>query len=174
MVGKKRRGFFDSFFDDFPDFGEMDRMFDKMFEEMSRDAGRFKTEQGKPIVYGFSMHVGPDGKPHVSQFGNVEVHKGKVKDEREPLVDVINAEKEVTVIAELPGVTKEEVHLRFANGRLVIDVKDPERKYYKEVALPEQVDEDSVKATLKNGILEVKLAKKKASKAQARTIKVEG
>jgi HSP20 family protein len=170
MASKKRRSFFDSFFDDFPDFGEIDKMFDAMM----RDAGRIKTEPGKPLVYGFSMHVGPDGKPHVEQFGNVEVPKGKMKDEREPLVDVIDAEKEVTVVAELPGVTKEEVHLRFAGGTLVIDVKDPERRYYKEVALPAQVDEDSVKATLKNGILEVKMAKKRAAKAQAKAIKVEG
>jgi len=172
-MAMKRRGFFGSLFDDFPDFGKMDKMFDRMFEEMTRDAKHFKTGPGKPLVYGFSMQVGPDGKPHVSQFGNVEVPKGRMKDEREPLVDVINAEKEVTVIAELPGVTKEEVHVRFENGALVIDVKDPERRYYKQVALPEQVDEESVKATLKNGILEVKLAKKKPSKTQARAIKVE-
>ena len=65
------------------------------------------------------MKTGPDGKPHISEFGNVK--QGRVdgeqsvgpvvKDAREPLVDVMDAEKEIIVIAELPGVEKTDIDL---------------------------------------------------------------
>ena len=31
-----------------------------------------KVREVGPIVYGYSMTIGPDGKPHVREFGNVK------------------------------------------------------------------------------------------------------
>ena len=35
-----------------------------------------KVREVGPIVYGYSMTIGPDGKPHISQFGNVKNFAG--------------------------------------------------------------------------------------------------
>ena len=47
---------------------------------------------------------------------------------------------------------------------LTIDVDMPERKYYKELELPADVDESSAKCTYKNGILEIVFGKKKENR----------
>ncbi|MBI3588381.1 Hsp20/alpha crystallin family protein [Candidatus Micrarchaeota archaeon] len=162
---RKRRGFFDDEWM-FPDFDEIERMFDDVMKGMARGRG---MEGGKPLVYGFSMKVGPDGKPHFEQFGNVSVPQGKVKSEREPLVDIINNAREVIVIAELPGVEKSDVKLSVAEkDNLVISVTDPQRKYFKQVRLPAEVDEKSATAKLKNGMLEVTLKKLKPGAGEER------
>ena len=167
---KRRHMFFDDeFFKGFPDFDEMDKLFDELMKGVTRG----RMQPGNPVVYGFSMHVGPDGKPSFQQFGNVDVPQGKVKNEREPLVDVIEGEKEITVVAELPGVSKEKVKLTTEGQKLTINVSDQQHKYYKQVRLPSEVEEDSAKATLKNGILEVRLSKLRPSRPYEKQIKIE-
>ncbi len=175
MAIKKRRR--PSFFDDFPEFDDVfsedfDDLFRSVFENM-RELPAQKLKPGEPVVYGFSMRVGPDGKPQVEEFGNVE--KGKVKDEREPLVDVINQEKEIRVIAELPGVDKSEIRIKARPQELEIHVSNPGRKFAKTVKLPETVVDDSAKASYKNGILEVVLQKVAPFKqpAKGKAVKVD-
>lgn len=170
----KRRRFFD--LDEmFPDFGNIEKMFGEMMREMNELHAEDLARPGKPLVYGFSMHVGPDGKPRIEEFGNVSSKQQKIKVEREPLVDVIDGEKEITVIAELPGVDKNEVRLNCQKNSLSISVADPERRFRKDLRLPAEVDSKSVKAKLKNGMLEVVLTKLKPSKPkeQGTHVKVE-
>src|SRR5919112_745562 len=61
---------------------EMNRMFN-VFNDISNNAPKelireYETSDGGkvrevgPIVYGYSMTIGPDGKPHVREFGNVK------------------------------------------------------------------------------------------------------
>jgi len=175
----RRRRFFE--FDEmFPDFGEIE----KMFEEMMKDFDNMKPvamQPGKPLVYGFSMRVGPDGRPHVEEFGNVSPKAPSkenkkvfsIKQEREPLVDVINGEKEVTVIAELPGVDRKDLQLNAEKTSLHIGVTDPKRRFKKQLKLPSEVDVNSAKAKLKNGILEVVLTKKKLESAHSKEKRME-
>lgn len=44
---------------------------------------------------------------------------------------------------------------------LTINVEAPERRYYKELELPADRDEMTVKSTLRNGILEIPMKKRK-------------
>src|SRR5205807_6800400 len=71
----------------------MERM-DRLMDDMMRKAVEMpKAQEGaSPFVYGFSMSVGPDGKPVIREFGNVEpgARGPLVKEEREPLVDVMD------------------------------------------------------------------------------------
>jgi HSP20 family protein len=171
---RRRSPFFRSW-----DFGEVDKMFhemEKMMEEEFKDFtskvpkdyvrelklpdGTTKREFG-PFVYGYSIKVGPDGKPEISEFGNVKpsLEGPKVKDEREPLVDIIETNGEIHVVVELPGVDKEDVKLRGTETTLTISVDVPQRKYYKEIKLPARVNVRDAKTEYKNGVLEVKLPK---------------
>ncbi len=180
MVDKRRRGWpFDSplgdddFFSNFDDFGfgRIDELMGKLMEDMEKN--RKYVKSGEPIVYGVNIRVGPDGKPHIQQFGNVA--RGELKDEREPLVDVINHNKEIRVVAELPGVEKNNIKLKTTPDSLSITVNDPQRKFAKTLKLPEPVVEDSAKATYKNGILEVVVQKQKPSekKQDGKQVKIE-
>ena len=61
---------------------EMERMFEEQFKDIQSTAPKelvreYETPQGDkvkevgPIVYGYSMTIGPDGKPKIREFGNV-------------------------------------------------------------------------------------------------------
>jgi HSP20 family protein len=156
-------------------FGDIDRMFhemEKMMEEEFKGLtenvpknyvkerklpdGRTVRELG-PFVYGYSMKIGPDGKPEIREFGNIKKSlKGpQVRNEREPLVDIVETNKEIRVVAELPGVEKTDIKLHGTEDSLTISVNTPQTKYYKEVTLPVKVKVKEAKSTYKNGVLEV-------------------
>jgi HSP20 family protein len=175
-------------------FGDIDDMMREMEEMMQREFKDFTTRLPKdfvrerrlpdgstvkewgPFVYGYSMTIGPDGKPEIREFGNVkpslkpEVPFGPrrpsldVKEEREPLVDVISTNNEVKVVAELPGVDKSDIKLYATEKTLTISVDTPQHKYYREVDLPASVNAKSAKSVYKNGVLEVTLTKAKEEK----------
>ncbi|MBI2445991.1 Hsp20/alpha crystallin family protein [Candidatus Micrarchaeota archaeon] len=162
MVAKRRRlsPFFDDDFDRL--FQDMDSFHylvdDMMRQHMGPHAVRAKLQPGQPLVYGFSMRVGPDGKPHVEQFGNVQ--QGKVQKEREPLVDIVDLKDEIRIVAELPGVQKEAIHIHVHEDQLDLDVRDSDRPFAKRIQLPAAVQDKTAQATYQNGILEVILKKK--------------
>jgi HSP20 family protein len=128
--------------------------------------GRKVRELG-PFVYGYSMTITPNGKPVVREIGNVKPsrHGPKIKEEREPLVDVINTNGIVNVVAELPGVEKKDIKLSVLNNILTISVDTTNKKFYKKVKLPVEIEPKGAKTSYKNGVLEVTLtAKKRKSK----------
>jgi HSP20 family protein len=175
-------------------FSDFDEMFEHMFEDMAKDMPKDPMNERKlpdgstirqfgPFVYGYSMSMGPDGKPIVQEFGNVKPSKRQgafgfeqpalePKDAREPLVDVINEAEQIRVLAELPGVEKSDIKTTIAEDSLTIRVESQTRKYYKEVQLPANVDPDSSKASYNNGVLEVTLRKVRA-KPKGREIKID-
>lgn len=171
---RRRDKFFDEFFRDF----------EKEFEGIGDDLIRIVEElkerskepgKGKPIIYGFSMRVGPEGEPMIERFGNTpaEYNEPKVTDEREPLVDVIEKDKEITVVAELPGIEKEDISLEVSDDILGIDVNTIARKYHKELKLPCKVKSDTTRAIYKNGVLEVKLERTEKKKERTSRVRVE-
>ncbi len=161
---RRRRSPFDFFGDWFEEFEEMVeeffrapfKDFDRMFKELPRTRLPDGTEVRGPIVWGWSMKIGPDGKPEIREFGNVPSGGASptIKEVREPLIDVIEGEKEVIVVAETPGVEKEEISLNCTEDELEIKAGN---KYYKRVKLPSPVKYKEAKASYKNGILEVKI-----------------
>jgi HSP20 family protein len=127
----------------------------------NRDKFGFKG----PIMYGFNINFGQDGKPTIDSFGNIKKtpysDKPKVKEVREPLVEVNEDGKKIIIIAEMPGVTREDIELKATSNSITISTKEGpmSRKYYKEVDLPSTIDSNYAKARYTNGILEVTLKK---------------
>jgi HSP20 family protein len=137
----------------------------ELVREKRAEDGRVTKEIG-PIVYGYSMTMGPDGKPVIREFGNLKRTPSKewreaISDTREPLVDVVEGDNEVRVLGELPGVKKRDVALTVEGRSLVITAETPTRKYRKELELPYFVELEGSKSTFNNGILEVTLPKRK-------------
>jgi len=166
-------------FDTDPFFGDIDSIFREMEERMEEQFKNFTEKVPKdyikerklpdgstvkefgPFVYSYSMKIGPDGKPEIQQFGNIKKSlKGpQVKEEREPLVDVMETNGEIRVVVELPGVEKTEIKLHGTEASLEISVDTNQYKYYKDVCLPAKVKVSDAKSTYKNGVLEVILPK---------------
>ncbi|MFW6448556.1 MAG: Hsp20/alpha crystallin family protein [Halobacteriota archaeon] len=70
-------------------------------------------------------------------------------------VDIYEEDGEVRVVADLPGVAKEDIEVK-SDGRTVSIRADGERRSYdEEVHLPRRVDEDSARASYNNGVLEI-------------------
>jgi len=158
-------------------FDEFDRL-EEMMDEMMRRAFETPSEGKKvyrPYVYGFSMSVGPDGKPVIREFGNVQPSQRgpKIREEREPLVDAMEEDKDVVIVAELPGVEKDNINLHATEDHLTISVDTPERKYHKDLSLPAKVDPKSAQASYKNGVLEVRLKKLVEGAVKGERISVE-
>lgn len=110
-------------------------------------------------MYGVSVRVGPTG-PVLSKFGTIKpTLKPGVAEVREPLVDIFENEKEVTVIAELPGIEEKDIKTEVEERTLKISAETKERRYSKEVELPAAVTGE-LESTYRNGVLEVKLKKK--------------
>ena len=171
-------------------FGDIDRMIEEMEKEMAEafkdmedmmpedmyrerrlPDGSVRREYG-PFVYGYSVKIGPDGKPVIREFGNMKpglTGEGGIplnlSDRREPLVDLIEDGDTVKVLAELPGVEKKEISLRATDQGLTISVDNPTRKYYKELEFPVEVDEKSAKSTYTNGVLEIVFRKRQRDDA---------
>jgi HSP20 family protein len=69
--------------------------------------------------------------------------------------DVHEYDDRIVVIADLPGVEKDDIELK-CDGRVVsIDAASESRSYDERVRLPARVDEHSAEATYNNGVLEV-------------------
>jgi len=176
---RRRYPFFKGWF-----FEDIDKMFHDMEKMMEEEFKTFTSRVPKdyvrerklpngstvrewgPFVYGYSVKIGPDGKPEIREFGNVKPSRAgpQVKEEREPLVDIVETNGEIHVVAELPGVEKSDIKLHGTEDTLVISVDIPQRKYYKEVALPAKVKVKEAKTQYKNGVLEVTLPKVKEEK----------
>jgi HSP20 family protein len=193
-LNNRRRGLFDTR-DIFREFDDMQKEMERMsniFNNISSNAPKelikeYETKEGEkvreigPIVYGYSMTVGPDGRPHVREFGNVKSlgRKGGIQQqisaEREPLSDVNSTDNEVKVVLEMPGIKKEDIKINAYNGavEVIADSINSQRKYQKTIDLPDDADIETARSTYNNGILEIIFDKKKNMKPKGKEIKIE-
>ncbi len=153
-----------------PGFNMEIEKIEKMIEEIMHKG--LEGLDNQPLVFGVSFKSGPDGIPKVSEFGNARDFFVQKDEGREwtPLTDVQETEDEVLVTVDVPGVEKEDIDLEVMGRELAIDV-DGARKYRTRVKLPVDVEPEDADATYRNGVLEVKLNKKRDTKGAR--IKVE-
>jgi HSP20 family protein len=101
-----------------------------------------------------------------------------------PRVDILESDRELTLIADVPGATPESVDLRYENGELIMHCLVPERvmsgtvlineyaqgDFYRAFTIHESIDHGQIAASCKNGVLTVHLPKIAA--AQPKQIQV--
>ncbi len=101
---------------------------------------------------------------------------------RAPPVDVVDEGDKIRVVAEIPGVDKEDLDVRVFEDSVVIRAErkhEKERKdkgyylkersyssYYRTIALPSPVIPEKAEATYRNGVLELVLPKKVPQKQE--------
>lgn len=153
-------------------FEELEREMEEEMERIMRGVAPEEGRRGRAgpryYYYGFEITIGPDGKPRIREFGNVRPRGERpvVEEDIEPLTDVIEEEDTIKVIMDMPGVDKEKISIRVSDDgrKLIVSARDTDRRYYKEVELPTEVDPSQSKATYRNGVLTVELKKKNVSK----------
>ena len=106
-----------------------------------------------------------------------------------PMVDVFEEKDDIVVKAELPGMEKDNIEVNLTDHTLTIkgekkkEEEIKEENYYRAersygsflrtLDLPKDVRADKVKASFKNGILEVRMPKTEEAKAKEVKVKVE-
>jgi HSP20 family protein len=195
FFGRDRGGFFEDMFRGFDQMRrEMEREFEDIEKTVPKDLVReYDTPQGGkvrevgPLVYGYSMTVGPDGKPRVKEFGNVKPSRRfgfggigmrgggrpEISDEMEPLADITTTDKEVRVVIEMPGLSKDKIKVDAFEEKVEVKSDDPQRRYHKIVELPPEVNIETARCTYNNGILGIIFDKKEQEKTKGKTIKID-
>jgi HSP20 family protein len=121
----------------------------------------------------------------LAPFGSERVFDRLTRDW--PSLEVSETDKEIRVSAELPGLEDKDVKVELANGVLAIsgekktETEDKDRlfseRYYGrfERRIPvEDVDEDKISASFKNGVLTVTLPKAPQAQSKVKRIAVSG
>ncbi len=156
-------------------FDEIDRIFK---EEMRRirklitELTKIRTNElrelgmrGEPIVFGFTYRwqTGME-KPEIKFFGNVKPQQPfgvKIDQTVTPVYDLIDKDDHYEIIVEMAGAKKDDVDIQLKDGALYIKAETPYKKYKVSVPIPSDAQADDIKAKLNNGILIIKLKKKK-------------
>ena len=105
-----------------------------------------------------------------------------------PAIDIVDKTNAYEVTAELPGLNKKDVEVKFANGTLVIKGEKKEEKeehktdyfmserrygsFQRSFTVPDEVAEDKTEATFKNGVLTVTLPKRPEAQKQEKRIEI--
>lgn len=109
--------------------------------------------------------------------------------EMSPSLDIFEDKNEVVVKAELPGMGKEDVNVNVTENTITIsgekkkEEKVEKKDYYRfersfgsfsrSFHLPAEVQTDKVKATFKNGVLEIRMPKTEEAKKKKMKVKIE-
>ena len=142
---------------------ELEKLGDLIDETMQRVfEGSGKTPVRHSRGEGFSLGTGSNKKSKIGDFGNIQPWvDDDFGEEVEPLVDVVDDDGVLVVLAVLPGVKKDCINLRVTESCLAVSVDAPDFEWDDELKLPCKVKPKSARASYKNGVLEVRFEKLK-------------
>jgi HSP20 family protein len=105
-----------------------------------------------------------------------------------PATDIVEYDDKFVLHLDLPGISKEDVKIKFANNQLIINgerksipeekkatfhrVERSNGKYYRAFNLPEKIVEDQIKAEFKDGTLTIEIQKAEEVKPKEIEVKV--
>jgi HSP20 family protein len=133
--------------------------------EELRHTGEIPGEgKGLKGIYGFTVKVGlGEQTPRVEPFGNIRKDKktgqAVVQEIREPAVDLFEEPDCLLIVAEMPGISVEDVQLEVKDDVLTVTAARGDKKYRKELLLPGSYPKAKMRLTCNNGVLEIKCAK---------------
>jgi HSP20 family protein len=129
--------------------GDSFRKLQEILEQMIRESMEQGNFMAQPM--GFTIVIRGGGPLSPGQFGVAPENGGAI----EPLIEVHEEEGEILVLAELPGVSEDQVRFDLEEGALRIAASDGDRRFVGRAELP-PVDPDSLRASCRNGVLEVR------------------
>lgn len=136
------------------------------FGGVTSESGEFDPGSDKRLrgVYGFSVKTGlGEQGVKVEPFGNIRKDERsglvEVREIREPMTDLFDEPTHILIVAEVPGVTQEDVRLEVQGDILTLVAERGEKKYRKEMLLPASFSADQMSFTYRGGIVEIRLNK---------------
>jgi HSP20 family protein len=146
--------------------------FDEMIEKMIK---QFRL-QGIPLSndsrirrwsYGYTIMPGPDGRPVFREFGENPGILEKVQ-ENEILtqLDVDHKNKRARILAEIPGVSKEDITINVTENLVTIRVNKGSQLLNKEIPFDVKINPDTAGANYNNGVLDLTLNLEKTDKGK--------
>ena len=136
-------------------------------QEIETDMALIKYRRPNTDVFSTGFHDIMD-----ELFSNVQT----TRDSFVPSIDISETDTSFEILAQVPGISKDDIHINLENSRLTIS---GERKFEKEengkkfhrvetqygsfsrsFQLPDSIDQESIKATYENGILAITISKK--------------
>jgi HSP20 family protein len=129
--------------------------------------------------------------PAMSLFDNF-LHRFFEEDSREEsqrlmAIDVMENDKDYQVVADLPGIKKDNINISVDDNELVIEAKQDEKKeekkgsyyrcerysgnYRRSILLSENVDRSNIDAKFEDGVLEITLPKKEPTPVKKISVK---
>jgi HSP20 family molecular chaperone IbpA len=102
-----------------------------------------------------------------------------------PRVDILENENEILLYADMPGVEKDNLDIRFEDRQLtihgIVELRQPEMNFvggeygigdfYRTFAIGESIDVDNISAEIKNGVLALHLPKAESAKPRRIAVK---
>jgi HSP20 family molecular chaperone IbpA len=126
------------------------RRLQEILEQMIRESMEEGNFMVRPV--GFTIIIRGTGPFPLGQAVQAPENGGTL----EPRIEVHEGEEEVRVLGELPGISGDQVRFDLEEGVLRISATDGARNYLGQATLP-PVDPESLSASLRNGVLEVRL-----------------
>lgn len=129
-----------------------------------------EAERPEPATDGCQVPDGTDPEPKPGELGAPRrcpprAWRESISDVREPLVGVVDSEREIRVVAELPGARAQDVAVSIEGGVLVISARAGVRRYRKRLEMPSPVNVARALSSLNNGVLELRLPKARRAPA---------
>ena len=113
---------------------------DEPFDDLFREIERMMNE----MMNNADANVNFDSSSTVDNGFGMDTH-----------VDIHETDEEVRVVADLPGVEKDNIDLECDGKTLTVSAESDHRQYDERVSLPTRVNEHTAAATYNNGVLEV-------------------
>ena len=113
--------------------------------------------QTPPLVLGWILQIGSDGIPHFREFGSTAPARAAFDEViREPFYTsgVDGSSHRYLLTVELPGMRREDVHMRAGTKVIRIDARREHRRYQLRVAAPIRIDPKSADVTFVQGVLQ--------------------
>jgi HSP20 family molecular chaperone IbpA len=137
----------------------------------------------------FDRLTGTAGRSMGGDRGGAEAMRGAMQDIWTPQIEVMQRGEEMQIRADVPGIRREDVHVDVDEGRVVIqgerrtsrtvggegesEVQRSEcfyGRFYREIPLPRGADMEGAQATLRDGVLEIRI--RVPSRRQGRRIDI--
>jgi HSP20 family protein len=131
------------------------------------DIGKKKDAKG---MYGFTMKVGlGEGAERKPYRGTVHPNLSPQEDNgqqevevhevREPAVDIFEEKEYTLLVAEMPGIEAQDIHIEVQDDLLTLSAERGSKKYHKEILLRESFPQEKMEISCNNGIVEIQCYK---------------
>ena len=115
-------------------------------------------------VHDESIETATEASAATVDAGNEPTVAPTVLRRREAKLDLLEGETDYLLRVEVPGVTTEDVDLHVVEGELRLEARaDDGDLFERRVRFPKAADLDGTEATLKHGLLELRVPKRRAA-----------